>query len=151
MFAGEIVIEDARAEDVRGLLEQHLVFANQHTPPEDLHALDIDGLLQPSVTLFGYRADGALIAIGALKRIEPRHGELKSMHTARAARGRGIGRAMVDHLIQVACERGYHRVSLETGSMVAFAPARSLYASAGFQPCAPFGGYRASKNSTFMT
>jgi putative acetyltransferase len=73
------------------------------------------------------------------------------MHTAEAARGRGIGRAMLDHLLAVARERGCRRVSLETGSMDAFAPARSMYATAGFRPCAPFGDYRPSRNSTFMT
>jgi putative acetyltransferase len=73
------------------------------------------------------------------------------MHTAQAARGRGIGRAMVGHLIGVARDRGFRRVSLETGSMAAFAPARSLYASTGFRPCGPFGDYSPSRNSIFMT
>jgi putative acetyltransferase len=76
---------------------------------------------------------------------------LKSMHTAQAARGRGVGRAMVDHLIGVARDRGFRRVSLETGTMAAFAPARALYASAGFRPCGAFGDYSLSPNSTFMT
>jgi putative acetyltransferase len=79
------------------------------------------------------------------------HAEVKSMHTAEAARGRGIGRAMIDHLLSVARDRGFRRVSLETGSMTAFAPARSLYASVGFRPCGPFGEYVPSRNSTFMT
>jgi putative acetyltransferase len=123
---GEISIEDPRAEDVRELLERHLAFAKSHTPPEDVHALEIDGLLDPAVTVFGFRLDGKLLGVGALKRLDGRHAELKSMHTAEAARSRGIGRAMVDHLIGVARELGFRRVSLETGSMPAFAPARSL-------------------------
>jgi putative acetyltransferase len=148
---GEISIDDPRAEDVRELLGRHLAFARSHTPPEDVHALDLDGLLDPAVTVFSFRLDGELLAVGALKRLDGRHAELKSMHTARSARRRGIGRAMVEHLIVVACDRGFRQVSLETGSMPAFAPARLLYAGAGFRPCEPFGEYRPSPNSTWMT
>lgn len=151
MAEGEISVDDPRAEDVRELLRRHLVFANTHTPPQDVHALDIDGLLDPAVTFFSFRLGGELLGVGALKRLDGHHAELKSMHTAEAARGRGIGRAMVDHLIGVARDRGFRQVSLETGSMPAFAPARSLYAKAGFRPCGPFGSYRPSPSSTFMT
>lgn len=147
----EIASEDPRVADVRALLAQHLDFANQHTPPEDVHALDIDGLLDPAITFVTCRSAGELLAVGALKQIDERHAELKSMHTAVAARGRGIGRVLLDHLIDVARDRGVTRVSLETGSMSAFAPARSLYASVGFSPCGPFGDYRPSRNSSFMT
>jgi putative acetyltransferase len=147
----EITRDDPRAEDVRELLERHLAFAHANTPPEDVHALDIDGLLDPAVTFFSFRRDGELLGVGALKQLDRRHAELKSMHTARAARGQGIGRAMLGHLIGVARERGCRRVSLETGSMDAFAPARALYASAGFRPCGPFGDYSPSRSSTFMT
>jgi len=148
---GEIAIDDPRAGDVRRLLERHLAFANLHSPPEDVHALDVEGLVDPAVTFFGYRVAGELLAVGALKRLDARHAELKSMHTAEEARGRGIGRAMVEHLLRVARERGYARASLETGSMAAFAPARALYARVGFVPCAPFGDYSPSRNSTCMT
>ena len=127
------------------------MFAHEHTPPQDVHALDTGGLLDPSVAFFSYRAAGQLLAVGALKQLDRRHAELKSMHTAQAARGRGIGRTMLTHLIGVARDRGFRRVSLKTGSQAAFAPARSLYASAGFTPCGPFGGYRLSRHSTFMT
>ncbi len=151
MPEGEISVDDPRAEDVHELLERHLAFASTHSPPEDVHALDLDGLLDPAVMFFGFRRGGELLGIGALKQLDERHAELKSMHTAHAARGRGIGRAMVDHLIGVARDRGVRWVSLETGSMAAFAPARSLYASAGFRPCGPFGDYRPSRNSAFMT
>lgn len=146
-----ISIDDPRADDVRELLARHLSFARLHSPPEDAHALDVDGLAGPSVTFFSYRRDGRLLAVGALKRIDDSHAEVKSMHTVEDARGRGIGRAMVDHLVRVARERGFRRVSLETGAMAAFAPARLLYASAGFKPCEPFGDYRPSRNSVFMT
>jgi putative acetyltransferase len=147
----EISVDDPRAEDVRELLERHLAFAHANTPPEDIHALGLDGLLDPAVTFFSFRRSGELVGVGALKQLDRHHAELKSMHTAQAARGRGIGRAMLDHLIGVARDRGCRRVSLETGSMDAFAPARSLYASAGFRPCGPFGDYRPSRNNTFMT
>jgi putative acetyltransferase len=146
-----ICVDDPRASDVRELVERHLEFARSHKPPGDVHALDVTGLLDPAVTVFSYRAGGELLAVGALKRLDPRHAELKSMHTAEAARGRGIGRAMIAHLVGVARDRGFARVSLKTGSQPAFAPARSLYTSAGFIPCGPFGGYRLSRHSTFMT
>jgi putative acetyltransferase len=149
---GHIAIDDPRADDVRALLARHLAFARGHSPPEDAHALDADGLADPDVTFFSLRRrDGELLAVGALKRLDARHAEVKSMHTVEAERGRGIGRAMVDHLVAVARERGFTRVSLETGAMEAFAPARSLYAGAGFEPCEPFGDYSPSRNSVFMT
>jgi len=148
---GEISIDDPRAEDVRELLERHLAFAKSNTPPEDVHALEVDGLLDPALTVFSFRRNGELLAVGALKRLDARHAELKSMHTAQSARRRGIGRAMVEHLLAVARDRGFRRVSLETGSMPVFAPARLLYASVGFRPCEPFADYRPSPNSTCMT
>jgi putative acetyltransferase len=148
---GEITVDDPRQDDVRRLLERHLAFARSNTRPQDVHALELDALLDPAVTLFGFRHRGELLAVAALKRLDDRHAELKSMHTAEAARGRGIGRTMVEHLLGVARDRGFHRVSLETGSQPAFGPARSLYGAAGFSLCGPFAGYSASPNSTFMT
>jgi putative acetyltransferase len=148
---GEIAIDDPRAADERALLERHLAFAASHSPPEDVHALDADALVDPGVTFFGFRRNGELLGVAALKQLDEDHAELKSMHTADTARAAGIGRALLDHLLAVARERGVRRVSLETGSMAAFAPARSLYARAGFTPCGPFGDYRESRNSTFMT
>jgi putative acetyltransferase len=149
--SGEISVDDPRAQDVRGLLRQHLAFANLHSPPEHVFALDVEGLLDPAVAFYSFRQQGQLLAVAALKQLDERHAELKSMHTLEAARGRGIGAAMVEHLLQIARARGCTRVSLETGSMPAFGPARSLYAGAGFQPCEPFGDYRPSDYSTCMT
>jgi putative acetyltransferase len=146
-----IGIDDPRAGDVSALLERHLAFASDHSPPEDVHALDLDGLLHPSVTLFSARRDRQLLAIGALKQLDETHGELKSMHTVEAARGQGVGRAMVDHLLRVARHRGYQRVSLETGSMDAFGTARSLYERCGFTACGPFADYAESRYSAYMT
>jgi putative acetyltransferase len=147
----EIAVDDPRAPDVRALLTRHLEFARETTPPEGVFALDVGELLDPAVTLFSYRAGGTLLAVGALKELGDSHAELKSMHTAQAARGRGIGRAMVDHLVGVARSRRLTRISLETGSMAAFAPARSLYAKAGFVPCGRFGDYPGGETSYFMT
>jgi putative acetyltransferase len=146
-----ISLDDPRRDDVRALLEQHLDFARGQSPPEDVHALDLEGLLDPTLTFFSLRIDGELFAIGAIKQLDANHAELKSMHTVKAARGRGIGRAMVDHLLDVAVERNVERVSLETGTMEGFAPARSLYASVGFSPCEPFADYFLSPNSICMT
>lgn len=151
MADGVISADDPRADDVRALLARHLEFARTHTPPEGVYALDLTGLLDPAVTFFSYRRGGTLLGVGALRQFAQRHAEIKSMHTAEAARGQGIGRAMLSHLIAVARQRGCHRVSLETGSMAAFGPARALYASAGFRPCGPFGDYPESPTSNFMT
>jgi putative acetyltransferase len=146
-----IAVDDPRAPDVRDLLSQHLAVMASHSPPENIFALDVSGLLDPAVTLYSYRRDGDLLAIGALKHLGARHGELKSMHTAAAARGAGIGRAMLTHLLGAARDRGYRQLSLETGSMAGFAPARALYASAGFTECGAFAGYEPSPHSTFMS
>jgi putative acetyltransferase len=147
----QITIDDPSAPDVRRLLTIHLTFARGQTPPEDAHALDVEELLDPAVTFFSLRREGALLAVAALKRLDAHHAEVKSMHTVEAARGDGIGRRMIEHLIAVARAAGYERLSLETGSMAAFAPARALYASVGFEPSRPFADYRESVNSTYMT
>ena len=142
-----IAPDDPMAHDIRALLTQHLNFAHSNGPPESVHALDVSGLLEESVSFYSLRDGGELLAVA-----EPaKHAEIKSMHTAQAARGRGLGRAMLRHLLGVARERGVRRVSLETGTVPAFAPARALYASAGFRPCGPFGDYQPMETSTFMT
>jgi putative acetyltransferase len=151
VLQAEISITDPRAEDVRRLLERHLTFAYSQVPPRDRHALDADGLADSDVEFYALRGDGELLAVGALRKLDDVHAEVKSMHTAEAARRQGLGRAMLDHLLAVARDGGFRRVSLETGSMPAFAPARSLYASAGFSVCDAFGDYAESANSTFMT
>jgi putative acetyltransferase len=148
---GRITADDPHAPDVQALLKRHLTFALETTPPEHSFALDSEGLLDPAITFYGYRVSGELLGIGALKELSPSHGEIKSMHTAAAARGRGVGRAMLSHLLAVARSRGYARVSLETGTMAEFAAARALYASAGFTPCEPFAGYVPSPDNCFMT
>jgi putative acetyltransferase len=116
-----------------------------------VHALDIRALTNADITFCSARVGGVLMGVGALRRLDDEHAELKSMHTTSAARGRGIGRAMVEHLLALARAHGYERVSLETGTMDAFAPARRLYAAQGFRPCPPFGDHVANVRSACMT
>ena len=142
---------DAGSPAALALIERHLAFARANSPPEDVHALEVTGLQERDVTFFGIRSGDALVCMGALKQLDEGHGEIKSMHTAEEARGRGVGRAMLDHLLAVARARGYGRVSLETGTMAAFEPARALYAAARFGVCEPFAGYGPSANSVCMT
>jgi putative acetyltransferase len=151
VLEGVIATDDPRADDVRELLGRHLAYARATTLPHEVYALDVDALADPSVTFVSFRVDGELLGVAALKQLSADHGEIKSMHTAEAARGRGVGRRLVEHLLAVARQRGYDRVSLETGAGPAFAAARQLYTRAGFAPCPPFGDYRPSPNSTCMT
>lgn len=146
-----IAEDDPRSDDVGALLRTHLAFSRSVTPPEYSFALDVDGLVDPFIRFFSARRNGELVAIGALKRLDESHAELKSMHTRESARGQGVGRAMVEHLLDVARRDGYRRLSLETGSTEEFAAARALYARSGFQPCEPFADYRASPYNTCMT
>lgn len=149
--ARRIATEDPRTSDVMELLEAHLTFARATSPPEDVHALDVDGLAADDVTFFAMREQGKLLGVGALRELEPTHGEIKSMHTAQIARGNGVGRSILNHLLDTARARGYTRVSLETGTMEEFAAARSLYEKAGFEECPPFADYFVSRNSVCMT
>lgn len=148
---GLVARDDPRADDVRALLGRHRAFADRHSPPEDVHALNLDDLLDPAVAFFSCRGDGVLLGVGALRHLAADHGEVKSMHTAAESRGRGVGRAVLDHIVAVARDRGYRRLSLETGTMAAFAPARAMYLAAAFTRCAPFGDYAESPNSMFFT
>jgi len=146
-----IAVDDPRAADVQLLLERHLAFADALSPPEHVHALGVEGLGDPQVTFFSARRDGLLLGVGALKQLDTTHGEVKSMHTAEASRGQGVGRAILHQVLEIAVARGYERVSLETGTMDAFAPARSLYSTVGFTPCPPFGNYTVNPYSVCMT
>jgi putative acetyltransferase len=152
LASGGVVVDDPRRLDVMALLERHLAFSQSETPPEHSFALDVSGLLDPAITFFSYRdADGGLLGVGALKRLDDSAGELKSMHTAAEARGRGVGRAVLSHIIEVARDRGLARLYLETGTTAGFTAARHLYATAGFVPCGTFGGYPVTDDNTFMT
>jgi putative acetyltransferase len=136
---------------VRDLIERQLEFGRAFTPREDAHALEVDQLDDPAISLFAARDGEEVLAIGALKRLDDGHGELKAMHTAEAARGRGLGRAILGRLLEEARRQGLRRVSLETGAMAEFAAARALYKGAGFEPCAPFADYRESPNSVYLS
>jgi putative acetyltransferase len=146
-----IATDDPRAPEVRELLETHLAFSYRFSPPDHVHALEVEGLLDRAVTFFSARRGGLLLGVGALKRLDDSHAEIKSMHTVEAVRRRGVGRAMVDHLLAFARGQGYERVSLETGTMDEYGPARSLYGSVGFRPCEPFGQYTVNPYSICMT
>jgi len=148
----ELTVEEPHSPDVLALLGRHLDFARSTTPPELVFALDVEGLADPSVTLCGVREPGGtLLAIGALKDLGDGHAEIKSMHTASEARRRGVGRLLVDHLLDLARQHGHTRVSLETGTGDEFAAARCLYEAVGFQRCEPFAGYPDDPQSTCMT
>jgi putative acetyltransferase len=147
----EIRPADPGEAGVRALILAQLEYGRAVSPPEDAHALESEALSGPGIALFAAREGEAVLAIGALARLDDEHGELKAMHTAAAARRRGLGRVMLARLLAEARERGYRRVSLETGSMEAFAPARALYEGAGFVPCAPFADYVASANSVYLS
>jgi putative acetyltransferase len=147
----DIRIDDLRGPQIRALLEDHLEEMHRHSPPESVHALDLDGLRRPAITFWTVWTDGKLMGCGALKELERTHGEVKSMRTAPAFRRQGVAKAMLAHIIREAEQRKYHRLSLETGSMAAFAPARELYESFGFSYCPPFGDYEPDPNSVFLT
>lgn len=149
----ELVIAEDQvdAEDVRALLTRHLEFATSVTPPGHVHALDHDGLADPTVTFFSARDRGRLMGVGALKRLDAEHAELKSMHVDPSARRRGVGEALVVALLAEAVARGFSRVSLETGTTEGFTDARRLYRKLGFTPCEPFGDHTANPHSTCMT
>ena len=146
-----IAVADPNADDVRDLLDRHLAFARVHSPPEHVHALPSAAWADPDLTLFGARRDSELIGVGAIRRLDDTHAELKAMHTRAEARGQGVGQAMLTHLLSVAETCGYQRVSLETGTMEVFAPARALSRKAGFRPCPPFGPYTVNPYSVCMT
>jgi putative acetyltransferase len=141
-------LDDPRVVD---LLRTHLTRARAETARGSAHALDFNGLRLPDISVWTIWDEGTLLAIGALRRLSPDHGEVKSMHTAQSARRRGVGSAMLLHIIASARKAGMSRLSLETGSWEYFLPARALYARHGFVECPPFAGYVPDPNSVFMT
>jgi len=149
--AGEITTDDPRRPEVRGLLERHLAFCLSETPPEHSFALNVDGLLDPKVTFISDRDGAAVLGVGAIKELDAQHAELKSMHTASEARGRGVGRAVLNRLLSIARSRGYRLVSLETGTTPGFTAARAMYVNAGFAPAEPFADYVRTEDNTFYS
>jgi putative acetyltransferase len=138
-------------EDVRELLSQHFAEMRAGSPPEACHVLPADGLSATEIRFFTLREDGNLLGCGALKRLVPGHGEIKSMRTANAALGRGVGKAMLGHIVAAAKAEGMSRLSLETGSTEQFAAANHLYMREGFQRCGPFGDYSDTPFTRFFS
>lgn len=146
-----IRVDDLTAPAVHALLREHLAGMAMHSPAESIHALDLSGLRQPDITFWTAWRDDVLMGCGALREIDPHHGEIKSMRTASVHLRQGVARAVLDHVLDQARQRGYCRLSLETGSGAAFEPAHRLYAEAGFVRCRPFADYRDDPFSVFMT
>jgi putative acetyltransferase len=147
----QIVIDDLRGPEIQDLLAEHLRSMALHSPPESVHALDLEALRHPSITFWTAWEGRALLGCGALKALNDTHGEIKSMRTASARLRSGVARAMLMHILDTARARGYERLSLETGSAPAFEPARRLYASLGFEFGPPFGDYLLDPYSVFMS
>jgi putative acetyltransferase len=143
--------DDLRGAQIQNLLQEHLQSMTLYSPAGSIHALDLDALRRPEVTFWAAWEGDKLLGCGALMELDPRHGEIKSMRTARTQLRKGVARAMLTHIIDEARRRGYTRLSLETGSNPAFMPAQELYASFGFDYCEPFAQYRPDPYSVFMT
>jgi putative acetyltransferase len=143
--------DDLTGSAIRALLTEHLEDMALHSPPESVHALDIDSLMQPNVTFWSIWDSDSLMGCGAIKQLDIGHVEIKSMRTASAHRRKGVAAQMLEHILRFALTKDYHRLSLETGSMDAFKPARQLYLRYGFEDCEPFAEYVEDPNSVFMT
>lgn len=147
----KIETDDLSRPAIHALLNEHLQDMYELSPPESVHALDLEKLRKPDITFWSAWDGTLLLGCGALKELDRGHGEVKSMRTPAALRRRGAGRAILAHIVEVARSRSYERLSLETGSVEAFKPAQRLYESVGFAYCGPFGQYTEDPNSVFMT
>jgi putative acetyltransferase len=145
-----IEVDDLSRPQVHALLEEHLANMYELSPPEQVFALDLNKLRSDDITFWTVWDEEELLGCGALKELTPTHGEIKSMRTPAAARGRGAGRALLAHIISEAQQRGYTTLSLETGTHAAFEPAHNLYRSKGFVMSGPFGSYLPNEHSVFM-
>ena len=147
----DIRVDDLSSREVVQLLGTHLRDMALHSPPESVHALDLEGLRRPEVTFWSAWQDVELLGCAAIKELDVRHGEIKSMRTVSSHLRKGVAATLMRHILDEAQRRSYSRLSLETGSTEPFAPARSLYASFGFRPCGPFADYVDDPFSVFMT
>ncbi len=149
------MIEIAREHPVQPALEllhaRHTADMHAQTPPESIHMLPADALAAPGIDFFVLRKQGVAVGMGAFKRLDAGHAELKSMHVLAEYRGGGLAQRLLEQLIAEAAAMGYRQLSLETGVESLFAPARAFYARNGFAECPPFGDYRLDPNSVFMT
>lgn len=146
-----IKIDDLSGPEVAQILMEHLADMYAVSPPESVHALDLNKLRQPNITFWSVWDGKHLAGCGAIKEFEAGHAEIKSMRTANAYRGKGVAVKLMEHILSVAAERKYHRLSLETGPQEFFLPARKLYERFGFEYCGPFGDYAEDPYSAFMT
>ncbi len=147
----EIKVDDLSGTEIRQLLREHLRSVALHSPPESVHALDIDALRRPGITFWTVWEDGRLLGCGALKELDSHHAEIKSMRTSSLHLRKGVAKKLLIHMLEEAKRRRYTRLSLETGSKEAFESARSLYAGFGFAYCEPFADYIEDPYSVFMT
>ena len=147
----DIRVDDLTGPEIAQLLQEHLQSMALHSPPESIHALDLDGLRSPAITFWSAWQGPELVGCCALKELDARHAEIKSMRTATRHLRKGVAAGLMQHLLEEATRRGYERLSLETGSMAAFGPAHELYARFGFERCGPFADYVEDPYSIFMT
>jgi len=147
----EIKIDDLTGSEIYELLQEHLRSMYLHSPPESVHALDIEALRRPEITFWTVWEGDELLGCGALKELDPQHAEIKSMRTSAQHLRKGVAKYLLNYILEEARRRGFRRLSLETGSMKAFEPARSLYANFGFKYCEPFADYIEDPYSVFMT
>ena len=147
----KIKIDDLNGGEVLKLLEEHLADMRAASPACSVHALDVASLKSPEITFFSGWNDNELLGCVAIKQLDQVHAELKSMRTSMSARNSGVATSLLQHVLNIAEERGYEQLSLETGSQEFFQPARNLYQKFGFEYCAPFAGYQEDPNSRFMT
>lgn len=147
----EIKFDDLHGVEIAELLRLHLDSMTLHSPPESIHALDLEGLRKPEITFWSVWVDQELAGCCALKELNKHHGEVKSMRTASQFLRQGVAAKMMSHILAEARSRSYRRKSLETGSMAAFTAARRLYEKFGFVYCDPFDDYLPDPNSVFMT
>ena len=147
----DIRVDDLSGPEIALLLQEHLQGMVLHSPPESIHALDLDALRKPEITFWSAWQDAELMGCGAIKELDSAHAEIKSMRTASMHLRKGVAAALLRHILDEARRRCYLRLSLETGSAEAFAPAHRLYASFGFKPCGPFADYVEDPYSVFMT
>jgi putative acetyltransferase len=146
-----ITVEESLTDELAQVLQAHWLFCTSSTPIEHVYALDASKLFNPDITVFGARIAGELVGVGAMRKLDEQHVELKSMHTLAKSRGQGIGKAMVAHIEDFAKSSSINRISLETGTNEAFRPARELYKSLGYSSCDAFGDYALSEDNMCMT
>ncbi len=147
----QIRIDDLTSPEIAELLNEHLRDMYATSTPESVHALDLEKLRKPEITFWSVWDNNELVGCGAIKELDPTHAEIKSMRSSNRARGKGIGKKMLEHILDVASKRKYQRLSLETGPQDFFIPARKLYERYGFENCGPFADYKEDPYSVFMT